>query len=106
MKKIVLLCDVFTDMVIANNFLVERMRQTARKIAIECEISVHPVDEMRLRAIDADIILLSPLICYEQVRIERLVNCPVDIISMNAYANVDAKSILNCAIEKMSQAHI
>lgn len=106
MKKIVLLCDMFTDMVIASNFLVERMRQNAKKIAIECEITVQPVNEMKIQAIDADIILLSPLICSEQVKIERLVNCPVDIISMSAYANVDAKFILDCAIEKMEQAHI
>ncbi|MFQ7171141.1 MAG: hypothetical protein ACLRQF_02935 [Thomasclavelia ramosa] len=29
--------------------------------------------------------MLSPLICFEQIKIERLVRCPVDIIGIGAY---------------------
>lgn len=103
MKKIVLLCDTFPDMTITNDFLVNKMKETSIKDSIECEIYAYPIQDVYEKAKDADIILLTPLICFKQLMIEKLVNCPVEKIGMGAYANIDAKYVLDMAFEKIAE---
>lgn len=103
MKKIVLLCDMFQDMTITNDFLVNKMKETSKKDSIECEIYAHPIQNVYEIAKDTDIILLTPLICFKYQMIEKLVNCPVEKIGMGAYANIDAKYVLDRAFARMSE---
>ena len=94
MKKIVLLWD--TE--IPSDFFVEKL--------IECEIQAYSIAEALENRIDADVVLLSPLICFEQIKIERLVRCPVDIIGIGAYALFDVKAILLKAFDAMRKKRI
>ena len=90
MKKIVLLWD--TE--IPSDFFVEKLIEESEKGSVKCEIQAYSIAEALENRIDADVVLLSPLICSEQIKIERLVRCPVDIIGIGAYALFDVKAIL------------
>ena len=46
------------------------------------------------------------LSCFEQIKIERLVRCPVDIIGIGAYALFDVKAILLKAFDAMRKKRI
>ena len=102
MKRIVLLWDMETS----SEFFVEKMIEESAKGTVECEIQAFPIAEALENPIEADVVLLSPLICFEQIKIERLVQCPVDIIGMGAYALFDVKEILVKAFEVMLKKRI
>lgn len=106
MKKIVLLCDKFNDMFITNDLLATKMKETLVKEAIECEIFVTSIYDIHKQPLDADVILLTPLICFKQFLIEKMVNCPVDKIGMSAYANMDVQYVLDVAFSKMTENYI
>lgn len=101
MKKIVLLCDMLDDTTITNELLLNKMKEASRRNSIECEIYAYPIQDVYEKAIDADIILLTPLICFKQVMVEKIVHCPVEKIGMGAYANIDGKYVLERAFEKI-----
>lgn len=102
MKKIVLLWDNE----ISSDFFVDKMIEESKKEAMSCEICAYPIAEALENPIDADVILLSPLICFEQIKIERLVRCPVDIIGIGAYAAIDVKHVLTRAFKTMQKKRI
>lgn len=102
MKKIVLLWD--TE--IPSDFFVEKLIEESEKGSVKCEIQVYSIAEALENRIDADVVLLSPLICFEQIKIERLVRCPVDIIGIGAYALFDVKAILLKAFDAMRKKRI
>ena len=99
MKKIVLLWD--TE--IPSDFFVEKLIEEG---SVKCEIQAYSIAEALENRIDADVVLLSPLICFEQIKIERLVRCPVDIIGIGAYALFDVKAILLKAFDAMRKKRI
>ena len=103
MKKIVLLCDMFHDMTITNDFLVDKMKETSKKDSIECEIYAYPIQNIYEIAKDADIIFLSPFTYFKSHMIEKLVDCPVEKIGTGAYANADAKYVLDRAFARMAE---
>ena len=96
MKKIVLLWD--TE--IPSDFFVEKLIEESEKGSVKCEIQAYSIAEA------LDVVLLSPLICFEQIKIERLVRCPVDIIGIGAYALFDVKAILLKAFDAMRKKRI
>ena len=102
MKKIVLLWD--TE--IPSDFFVEKLIEESEKGSVKCEIQAYSIAEALENRIDADVVLLSPLICFEQIKIERLVRCPVDIIGIGAYALFDVKAILLKAFDAMRKKRI
>lgn len=102
MKKIVLLWD--TE--IPSDVFVEKLIEESKKGSVKCEIQAYPIAEALENRIDADVVLLSPLICFEQIKIERLVRCPVDIIGIGAYALFDVKGTLLKAFDVMRRKRI
>ena len=105
-KKIVLLCDTYNDMAIANNYLVSKMKEASIKDSIECEIYACSIHDICEKAIDADVVLLTPLICFKQFLIEKIVDCPVEQIGIGAYANIDGQYILDKAFSKISENYV
>lgn len=103
MKKIVLLCDKLNGMTITNDHLVSKMKEESIKYSIECEIHAYPIQDVYEKASDADVILLTPLICFKQHIVEKLVQCPVEKIGMSAYANIDGKYVLDRAFAKIGK---
>ena len=103
MKKIVLLCDMLNEMTITNDFLVNNMKEASYKNSIDCEIYAYPIQYVYEKAKDSDFILLTPLICFKQLMVEKLVHCPVEKIGMGAYAYIDGKYILDRAFAKISE---
>ena len=93
-KKIVLLCDTYNDMAIANNYLVSKMKEASIKDSIECEIYACSIHDICEKAIDADVVLLTPLICFKQFLIEKIVDCP------------DGQYILDKAFSKISENYV
>ena len=102
MKKIVLLCDMFHDMTITNDFLVDKMKETSKKILLN-EIYAYPIQNIYEIAKDADIIFLSPFTYFKSHMIEKLVDCPVEKNWYGAYANADAKYVLDRAFARMAE---
>lgn len=68
---------------------------------MQCEIKTCYVRELLGNQVDADVILMSPLICQEQLMIEQLFHCPVNIVGIGAYALFDVKDILFRIFETM-----
>lgn len=87
-------------------FFVEKLIEESEKGSVKCEIQAYSIAEALENRIDADVVLLSPLICFEQIKIERLVRCPVDIIGIGAYALFDVKAILLKAFDAMRKKRI
>ena len=56
-------------------FFVEKLIEESEKGSVKCEIQAYSIAEALENRIDADVVLLSPLICFEQIKIERLVRC-------------------------------
>lgn len=106
MKKIVVMYNTFNDMTITNDFLVRKMIEASRKKSIECEICTCSIYDISEKALDADIILLTPLICFKQLDVEKIVDCPVTKIGMGAYASIDGKYVLDYAFSQMSNDYI
>lgn len=102
MKKIVLLWDMETS----SEFFVEKLIEESKKGTIKCEITAYSIADVLEKRIEADVILLSPLICFEQIKIERLFRCPVDIIGIGAYALLDVKQTLLKAFDVMTRKRI
>lgn len=100
--KIVLLWDNE----IPSDIIVDGMIEESKKAAVNCEISAVSIKEPLDNHLDADVFLLSPLVCYEQMKIERLVQCPVEIIGIGAYASFDAKHVLTRAFDSVRDKQV
>ena len=50
-------------------FFVEKLIEESEKGSVKCEIQAYSIAEALENRIDADVVLLSPLICFEQIKL-------------------------------------
>ncbi len=96
MKTIVLLCNQG----MSTSILVSKMIKEAEEQNVECTINAYPVSEVSTHK-DADIILLGPQVRFELEKVKKAVNCPVELIDIQAYGMVNGKKVLEQALKGM-----
>ncbi|WP_368667345.1 hypothetical protein [Gemella sp. GL1] len=52
---------------------------------------------------EADLVLLAPQVAFEREKISKLTNVPVEVISSQAYANLDGLAITEYALKLMKK---
>lgn len=98
MKNIVLLCAQG----MSTGMLMNKMRDTAKKIGYECTINAYAVTQVKKVAESADCILIGPQVRYELDSVkEQCPNLPVDVIDMVAYGRLDGAKVLAMAKKMM-----
>lgn len=91
MRKIILLCA----MGMSTQKIVNQLIQMAQSEGVEIEVESFPYGEASKTAVDADMILLSPQIRYNQDKIKRsFPSIPVEAIDIVAYGMMDTQKIL------------
>lgn len=91
MLNIILLCSSG----MSTSLLVNKMREAAIEMEMECRINAYPVSDAADKGKDADIILLGPQIRFGKKRVEE--DCPgvpVICIDMKLYGTLDGRGVL------------
>lgn len=96
MKKILLVCAAG----MSTSMLVNKMRQSAEKKAIEVEIKAISVSEVSSFINEVDIILLGPQVRYQLKSVEEMANgrIPVKVIDMLLYGQMNGEAVLSDAL--------
>lgn len=98
MKNIVLLCAQG----MSTGMLMNKMRDSAKKIGYECTIHAYAVTQAKKVAESADCILIGPQVRYELDSVkEQCPNLPVEVIDMVAYGRLDGAKVLAMAKNMM-----
>ena len=96
MKKIILLCAAG----MSTSVLVQKMKEAAKEIKLDCEIAAHPVSTAAEVGENADVILLGPQVRFELKKVKDLCpNCPVDVIDMTSYGTMNGKKVIEQALK-------
>ena len=91
MTKIVLLCAAG----MSTSALVRKMKDAAKAVGYECDISAHSVSEAKNYQ-SADMILLGPQVRYRLKEVQgELPNNKVEVIDMKDYGMMNGKAVLD-----------
>lgn len=96
MKNIVLLCANG----MSTSLMVKKMKDAAAEQGYECSIEAHSIDDVKEYA-NVDVICLGPQVRFQQNKVKSLVNCPVMVMDMLAYGEMNGKKILEDARKAM-----
>ena len=98
MKKILLVCNAG----MSTSLLVTKMKEAASSMGLECEISAHPITEVKERGADCDIILLGPQVRFQLSKVKQMLpEKLVDVIDIQAYGTMDGAKVIAKAKEAM-----
>lgn len=98
MKKIYLFCAAG----MSTSLLVNKMKEAAKEVNLECEIEAFPVSEVSRKGVEADCILVGPQVRFELKKIISVYpDKPVEAIDMLLYGTMDGKGVLNQAMKAM-----
>ena len=102
MKKLLLACTAG----MSTRLLIQRLCKEVSDRALPIELEALPLSEALDRAPSADAVLLGPQIGYALGEMERSVHgrIPVDVISMRDYGHLNAKGIIDHAMEMLGLA--
>lgn len=95
MTKIVLVCNAG----ISNTILLKHMQEEVENKEGNFEITSSSISEVDSKILNADVVLLSPQVAFERESIAKKVSVPVEVVSTEAYANLDALAIVEYAIK-------
>jgi PTS system cellobiose-specific IIB component len=87
---------------LSSSLITERMQEVAQENKLPVEIQYLGVDELKEKAAQYDVILLSPQVRFNKALIQELIkpqNIPVVVIPMKIYGLVQAEQALELALE-------
>lgn len=87
---------------LSSSLLTERMQEMAQEQKLPVEIQYLGVDELKERAAQYDVILLSPQVRFNKALIQELIkpkSIPVVVIPMKIYGLVQAEQAIELALE-------
>lgn len=94
MKQIVLCCNAG----MSTSMLVTKMEKVAAETSYECEIFACPVAELKLKAQNADVILLGPQVRFELNKVKGFFpDKPVETIAPTDYGMMRGDKVLETA---------
>lgn len=94
MRKIYLFCAAG----MSTSLLVTKMKDYAKSINYDCDISAHSVREISTLGKQADVVLLGPQVRYElKGAIKNLGDKPIEVIDTRAYGMIDGKAVVEQA---------
>ena len=95
MKKIVLICAAG----MSTSLLVNKMREAATALGVECEINAYPVADSGVVIEGSDCVLLGPQVRYELTKLQsQYPEIPIAAIEMTSYGMMDGQAVLKQAL--------
>lgn len=95
MVKILLVCNAG----ISNTVLLNHVKEEADKKGNVCEVKSSTVANVTNNISGADVVLLAPQVAFERDAISKLTTAPVEVISTEAYANLDGLAVTEYALK-------
>ena len=100
MKKIVVFCAGG----MSSSLLINRMRDTAAELKLDCEINAYGTSSAGRCGTDADVILLAPQVRLSNAEImQKCPGVPVQVIEMMDYGTMNGKKVVSDAIALMGE---
>ena len=101
MTKIVLLCALG----MSTSMVMRRMKQAASEMDGDFEISAHSLEEARIYADDADVLMLAPQVRYALGKVkEQFPRKAVTCIEMRDYGTMNGRAILEAAEKALAKS--
>lgn len=98
MKHIVLLCANG----MSTSLMVKKMQIAAQEEGYDCQINAHSIDDVK-EFTDVDVICLGPQVRFQANKVKSLVHCPVFVMDMLAYGEMNGKKVLAAARKEMGE---
>lgn len=94
--KIYLVCNAG----MSTSILVQKMKESAKKVGVEAEIEAFSVEVLEERVEDANVVMVGPQIRHMMAEIKAIINgrCPVEVIDMRDYGMVNGEAVLTKAL--------
>ena len=99
MKKIVLACAAG----MSTSMLVVNMRKAAEEQGFACDIHAYPIQDVKDKGADADIVLLGPQVRFQLGKVQGMVSCPVEAIDAAAYGMMNGKAVIDHVREVLGE---
>lgn len=92
MRKIVLVCAAG----MSTSLLMTKMREYANSINYDIQVDAHPVSEVDVKGVGADVILLGPQIRFHLNKVKGMFpDTPVEPIDIQAYGTMNGQKVID-----------